>query len=67
MRTAVRLLTRMQTHMSLEVVALCKPFVTDFTLKRLFTCVSTLVILKYILAMKATITVCTAVWLLASL
>ena len=46
----------MQTHMSLEVVVTCEPFVTDFTLKRLFTCVSALVILKYMLVSEATIT-----------
>ena len=56
MCTTVRFLTRMQTHMSLQMVVTCKPFVTDFTLKRLFTCMSTFVILKYMFVTEATIT-----------
>ena len=56
MRTTVWFFTRMQTHMSLEMMVTCEPFVTDFTLKRLFACMSTLVILKYMLVTEASIT-----------
>jgi hypothetical protein len=42
--------------MSLEVVITGETFVTDFTLERLFTCMSALVILKYMFVTKTTIT-----------
>ena len=52
---AVGLFTRVQSHVSFQVMVPCKPLVADFAHERFFARVSSLVILQHVLVTEASI------------
>lgn len=53
--TTVRFLPSVQSHMGLQMVVACEPFVANLTFKWFFACMSALVILQYMLVAKTSV------------
>ena len=56
MTTLVRFLASVESHVSFQVVVPGEALLTNAAFERFFTCVSTLVVLKYVLVPEGTIT-----------